>query len=67
MKKIVLGFIFLFAVNVSKAQWLWDFGGTMGATNYLGDIGGKEGERRDFISDIKLVDLQDTNGGQKFH
>lgn len=63
MKKIVLCFIFLSAVNLGRAQWLWDFGGTMGATNYLGDIGGKEGERRDFISDIKLAKTRWNFGG----
>jgi hypothetical protein len=37
-----------------NAQWLWDYGGSIGATNYLGDIGGKEKTRRDFVSDMKL-------------
>lgn len=37
-----------------NAQWLWDYGGSIGATNYLGDIGGKEKTRRDFVSDMKM-------------
>lgn len=39
---------------VSKAQYLWDFGGGVGAANYLGEMGGKELTRRDFVSDMKL-------------
>jgi hypothetical protein len=38
-----------------KSQWALDFGGSIGATNYLGDIGGGSGTGRRFISDIKLV------------
>lgn len=53
MKKglLLIFSIFSFALN---AQWLWDYGGAVGATNYLGDIGGKEKTRRDFVSDIKM-------------
>lgn len=36
-------------------QYEWDFGGSIGAANYLGDIGGKERNRRDFIADLKLA------------
>lgn len=63
MKKIILVSLFAFACVSSNAQWLWDFGGTLGATNYLGDIGGKEGTRRDFISDIKLAKTRWNVGG----
>ncbi len=48
-------FISFFVVSLLKSQWLWDFGGGLGASNYLGDIGGKEKTRRDFIYDMKLA------------
>jgi hypothetical protein len=54
MKKILLISILLGSVFVIRAQWLWDYGGSIGATNYLGDIGGKEKTRRDFVADMKL-------------
>ncbi|MBI2968336.1 MAG: hypothetical protein HYY40_11075 [Bacteroidetes bacterium] len=45
--------IFLFPVSVF-AQYSWDFGGGLGATNYLGEMGGKDKPRRNFIYDMKL-------------
>ena len=36
------------------SQYRWEYGGGIGAANYLGDIGGGEGTRRDFIADLKL-------------
>lgn len=54
MKKIYLVLlVFLFSLP-AKSQWLWDYGVSIGASNYLGDIGGKEQTRRDFVSDMKL-------------
>jgi hypothetical protein len=38
-----------------QSQWLWDYGGGIGVSNYLGDIGGKEKTRRDFVADMKLA------------
>src|ERR1700739_1988602 len=38
----------------SIAQYRWDYGGQLGASNYLGDIGGKSQTRRDFVADMKL-------------
>ena len=38
-----------------KSQWSFDFGGTLGATNYLGDIGNGVGNGRKFISDVQLT------------
>ena len=55
MKKIyILSLLILFSYSL-KSQWLWDFGVTAGAANYLGDIGGKEKTRRDFVADVKLA------------
>jgi hypothetical protein len=47
----------------TSAQYQWDFGVNIGASNYLGDIGGAEQTRRDFIYDMKLNRTQYTFGG----
>ena len=44
-------------------QYLWDFGVHAGASNYLGEMGGKSDTRKDFISDIKLSKTQFAVGG----
>ncbi len=54
MKKLGIVILFICFTAGYKAQWLWDYGGSIGATNYLGDIGGKEKTRRDFVQDMKL-------------
>jgi hypothetical protein len=63
MKKIIL---FLAVVSLPKlgfSQFKWDFGGSLGASNYLGDIGGKEKPRRDFIYDMNLTQTRLAAGG----
>lgn len=54
MKKIFILFFILTLTFSTKAQWLWDYGFQLGVSNYLGDIGGKEKTRRDFVADMKL-------------
>ena len=44
-------------------QYLWDFGVHAGASNYLGEMGGKAETRKDFIADIKLSKTQFAVGG----
>jgi Outer membrane protein beta-barrel domain len=54
MKKL----LFLIALSLSigaNAQYQWDYGIKLGAANYLGDIGGKDQERQDFIWDMHLA------------
>lgn len=51
---ILFVFTFLSFFN-AKSQYDWDYGGSVGASNYLGDIGGKENPRRDFIADLKMA------------
>src|SRR5690554_227586 len=46
-----------------SAQYRWDFGVNVGASNYLGEIGGQELTRRDFIFDMKLNRTQYVVGG----
>ncbi len=50
--KILIFFIFISGLVI--AQYRWDYGGQLGASNYLGDIGGKSQTRRDFVADMKL-------------
>lgn len=38
----------------AQAQYDWDIGVHLGGANYLGDIGGKEKTRQDFVWDMKL-------------
>lgn len=62
MKKIIL---FLAVVSLPKlgfSQFKWDFGGSLGVSNYLGDIGGKEKPRRDFIYDMNLTQTRLSSG-----
>lgn len=39
--------------STMMAQYRWDFGVNLGAANYLGEVGGQEETRRDFIFDMK--------------
>jgi hypothetical protein len=56
MNKKLFVLVFLISLcTVVNAQWLWDYGFRLGASNYLGDIGGKEKTRRDFLADMKLA------------
>lgn len=61
MKRVLFALVILTSVNL-EAQWLWDYGGSIGATNYLGDIGGKEKTRRDFVADMKLAKTRWNTG-----
>lgn len=44
----------LLVSSTLSAQKLWDYGVKFSAANYLGEIGGKDGPRRDFLWDMKL-------------
>jgi hypothetical protein len=62
-------FLMTFAMS-SLAQYRFEYGGSAGIANYLGDIGGKEKTRRDFISDMKLAKTRQAASGflrYKFH
>lgn len=54
MRKLVLLIVFVAAPFLASAQYYWDFGGGAGIANYLGEMGGKELTRRDFVSDMKM-------------
>jgi hypothetical protein len=63
MKKLLLSFLLVFCFTASFSQWLWDYGVSAGVSNYLGDIGGKEKTRRDFVADMKLAKTRWNVGG----
>jgi hypothetical protein len=53
MRKLPILFLLIVPI-CTFAQYKFDAGLALGAANYLGEMGGKAGNRRDFISDIKL-------------
>jgi hypothetical protein len=53
----------LFLVPHAKSQYAWDFGVHAGAANYLGEIGGKDEPRRDFVWDMKMQQTRLSVGG----
>src|SRR5687768_1624015 len=63
MKNIYIIIFILFTTTITKAQWLWDYGFSLGVSNYLGDIGGKEKTRRDFVADMKMAKTRWNVGG----
>lgn len=63
MPRKVLILLVLLGGMQASAQWLWDFGGNVGASNYLGDIGGKDGEARAFVSDMQISKTRWNVGG----
>ncbi|MBI3520291.1 MAG: outer membrane beta-barrel protein [Bacteroidetes bacterium] len=63
MKNIFTIIFILCLTLTSKAQWLWDYGVSVGVSNYLGDIGGKEKTRRDFVADMKMAKTRWNVGG----
>ena len=61
MRKIIVLPLLLFSLSLS-AQYAYDFGVHLGGSNYLGEIGGKEATRKNFVSDIRLDKTQFAMG-----
>ncbi len=61
MKKILLTAL-IFASAFAQAQYRTDFGILVGGANYLGEIGGNELTRRDFLMDMKLNQTKKSFG-----
>ncbi|MFM7813198.1 MAG: outer membrane beta-barrel protein, partial [Flavobacteriales bacterium] len=53
MKRLLLALLILSAA-AAQAQFRWDYGLKLGTANYLGDIGGKNLQRRDYFWDMHL-------------
>ena len=62
MRKLLIIFVLATAPFAGFGQYLWDFGGHVGASNYLGEMGGKANTRKDFVTDMKLSKTQFTLG-----
>ncbi|MEJ6681392.1 MAG: DUF6089 family protein [Flavobacteriales bacterium] len=58
MNRILLLATLILSVISADAQYKWDIGLKAGGSNYLGDIGGQELTRRDFIWDMHLDDTR---------
>jgi hypothetical protein len=63
MKKLLLISAFLFVVSAAFSQYKLEYGGMIGAANYLGEMGGKEKTRRNFIMDLKLSQTRSAISG----
>jgi len=55
--------IFLITTFTAKAQYYVDYGFSVGASAYLGEFGGGEGSRKDFVLDMHLNHTKWTVGG----
>jgi hypothetical protein len=62
MRKLLLIITVVLSPVLANAQYLWDYGVQVGASNYLGEMGGKEKTRRNFVSDMKLSKTVMTSG-----
>jgi len=60
---LVFTTFFFLIVLLGSSQYNLDYGIKLGATNYLGDIGGQEKAGRDFIMDMKLSQTRWVVGG----
>ncbi len=61
--RLITFIVILFCGTYLSAQYRWDYGFDLGASNYLGDIGGKEKARRNFVSDMKMAETRWNMGG----
>lgn len=64
MKRLILLLIIGLSVSFNaKSQYSMDFGLSLGAANYLGEIGGGEGEAKPWLLDMKFQQTQFAVGG----
>ena len=62
MRKILFFTLLLSFPSLVFSQYRKELGIMIGGTNYLGELGGKEKTRRDFILDMKLGQTRDNLG-----
>jgi hypothetical protein len=64
MKKVLIlaiiltSFAYTGEAQRKRIRYAFDYGFGLGASNYLGEMGGKEKTRRDFIADMKLAETR---------
>ncbi len=54
MQRILYSLFLLALPSLGFSQYYWEVGGSLGASNYLGEMGGEENTRKDFIADLKF-------------
>ena len=62
-KLVVIVLISIGTSTIGVSQYLWDVGFHLGASNYLGEMGGKAHSRRNFVRDMKISKTQFALGG----
>ena len=63
MKRLLLLIALVFLINTAESQYNWEFGGKIGSSNYLGDIGGGDGSAKGWLLDMELLDTKYSVGG----
>jgi len=63
MKNTILAFLLIILGLNAKAQYDMDFGINLGGANYIGEIGGNEGEAKPWLLDMKLSQTNIAVGG----
>jgi hypothetical protein len=63
LRWLILLIVAMAGLQQSRAQYAWDFGVHLGGANYLGEMGGKDQPRRDFVWDMKLGQTRWAMGG----
>jgi hypothetical protein len=64
MRKILLTLVFALIVSFSGySQYYVDYGISAGASSFLGELGGGDGDRRDFVMDMEWNQTRWTVGG----
>ncbi|HEU4716263.1 MAG TPA: DUF6089 family protein [Bacteroidia bacterium] len=63
MKKLLFAAVIVLTPFIARAQYFWDFGVGVGGSNYLGEMGGKQLTRRDFVMDIKMKETRQAVNG----
>lgn len=62
MKTYILSTFLILLIISASGQYRTDIGINLGGSNYLGEIGGKEDTRRDFIFDMKIKETKTSFG-----
>src|SRR5690606_29267820 len=63
LRILLAGAIGVFGLEAAQAQYAWDVGIHLGGANYLGEMGGVDQPRRDFVWDMKLGQTRWAVGG----
>lgn len=63
MKNIYIITLIIFCSTKFYSQYLWDYGVSAGVANYVGEIGGKDKDRQDFLMDLRIPNTRWGFGG----